>query len=286
MLGIVAFNVFKSINTAYPYIIAYTLICFSLFILNLFVNYDKVDVNFVNVGHGNATVITQKENAVVVDCGGDSYDGLFSVLRRRNVKRIELLALTHLDFDHTNFVSYLINNYEIGKIVYPNFCDPEKIKDILKNINAKTEVLPLNDDVCIKVLDDSELYVFIQKANEYVIKSNTSALYKFVHGQTSVCLTGDMTISQENKYLEYGSELDCDILLAAHHGSPTSSLKRILDVYTPEYSVISASEQHKYGLPDERIVKRLAEYSEVLFTYDYSNIRFTLNRKGYKITYE
>lgn len=283
LVGIFVYQKKKVTFKIYPYVAVYAIACIAMFCVTYIQSNNIVDVRFVDVGQGNSTFITKDEHAVVVDCGGDDIDELYVTLRQSKVKYIDLIAITHADGDHIKYISYLINRYKVDKIIYPEFCDKEKLSGILELAKErKIQTHSLSKDESFNIFGNAKLKAFVEPAFEIKIKSNTSALYKFEYGDTSICFTGDMAIHQERKYLDYGQQLDCDILLVAHHGSSKATYSKILDLYSPEISVISVSKDNMYGMPDDRVVKRLSERSAVFSTADYSTIRFILKDKGYK----
>jgi hypothetical protein len=127
-----------------------------------------------------------------------------------------------------------------------------------------TDIEILANDKEFKILNSASIYAYVDKAYDTKINNNTSALYKFQYNDTDICFTGDMSINQEYAYLDYGDDLDCDLLLVSHHGSKTGSYYKILELYSPEYSIISVSDNKLFGLPNENVVNRLKEYSRVL----------------------
>lgn len=268
----------------YPYVLSYAGLCAVLFVINLSVGYGALKVDFVDVGQGNCTVFSAGESAVIVDCGGEYRDKLYETLKYSSVKRIDLLAVTHTDADHTKFMDYLINSYEIDKIIYPEFCDEQKISQSLELARKNgIEICSLSVDSTFKVLDGAEITAFVERAYDLKIDSNTSALYKVSFCGRSVVCPGDMDIYQESVYVNYADELNCDILNAPHHGSERSSLQWILDLYTPEYTVISVGRDNNYGHPDKTALKRLNAVSKVLRTDELSTITFIINKKGYRL---
>lgn len=284
-IGILAYNILnKGRKTIYYYILGYTSLCIVLFSLSLIFDYGKAKIKIVDVGQGNACFASKDEKAVFFDCGGQTYTKVSDELRRSNIKRIELLAITHADFDHIGFVERILETYEVDKIVYPGFCNKENIEPILAAAkNQNTEIVELTKDTEYVVLGECTVKAFVEKAYSSKLTENTSALYKFSYENTSVNFTGDMNIHQEYCYLDYGNELDCDILVVPHHGSASSLYSKILKIYSPDYSVISVNSENKYGLPDKRIVDRLEACSRVLETSKQSTIIFEINNKGYKV---
>ena len=63
----------------------------------------------------------------------------------------------------------------------------------------------------------------------------------------------------EAKIIEDHPELDCDILKAGHHGSPTSTSAAFLDTVTPEVAIISCGVNNKYGHPNDDVLERLKQ---------------------------
>jgi len=62
---------------------------------------------------------------------------------------------------------------------------------------------------------------------------------------------------------------------AGHHGSKTSSGEQLLTYIRPEYVVISASKENKYGHPNVETIERLQKYAkEILSTIDRGTISF------------
>lgn len=285
VVGIWIYNSRLPDKRVYPFVLGYAVICCLLFGANFILSRDTVTVDFVDVGQGSCTVFSKDENAVVVDCGGEYSDKLIEILRFRSVKRIELVALTHTDLDHIKYLDYLINSYEIDKIIYPNFADDEKIERSLSRAAENgTQICVLEDDVSFSVLNGAELFAFVTLAQRLISDTNVSALYKLSYAESSVVCPGDMDVYEERLYLDYGDALDCDILLAAHHGANGSSLAWILELYSPRYSVISVGRDNDYGHPGKKALSRLEAVSEVLRTDERGTITFRLDKKGYRLS--
>ncbi|GEM_PF-2995777 len=285
VIGIFVYNARLPEKRVYPFVLGYAVICCLLFGVNFIFSRDTVTVDFVDVGQGSCTVFSKDEHAVIVDCGGEYSDRLIETLRYRSVKRIELVALTHTDLDHIKYLDYLINSYEIDKIIYPNFADDAKIERSLSRAAENgTQVYVLEDDVSFSVLNGAELSAFVSIADRLISDTNVSALYKLSFAESSVVCPGDMDVYEERLYLDYGDALDCDILLAAHHGANGSSLAWILELYSPRYSVISVGRDNGYGHPGKKALARLEAVSEVLRTDERGTITFRLDKKGYRLS--
>ena len=69
--------------------------------------------------------------------------------------------------------------------------------------------------------------------------------------------TGDIE-EQDEEYL-LDSDIDCDIIKIAHHGSKTSSTYEFLNKTGADIAVIEADDNNIYGFPHQEVVDRLNE---------------------------
>ena len=266
----------------YPYIVGYAAICAVLFLVNFAYMNGVVTVKMIDVGQGGCTVFTNKTGAVVVDCGGTDSEKLYNYLRRSDIKRIEVLAFTHADYDHVKYINYFLNLCDVDRIVFPSFTDMSRYEnELARAMSHGTEVVSSSEDMCFDVLDGARLTVFQNRAQLSKRVSNTSAAYKLEYNGTSVLCPGDMNVHEEYAFLGYGDVLDCDILVAPHHGSDTSSSTPFLRLVSPDYTVISVG-KNDYGLPGRKALYRISQVSPILRTDELSTITFRIG-KGYKL---
>ncbi len=284
VLGLYVFYKTKRpLKISFVYIGVFTVICTSLFLINILTTLNSVNVHFVDVGDGNCSVITKDESAVIIDCGGEYFSNIERVFCEDNVKRIRLVAITHFNADHVNYLSTLADKYKIDTIIYPKYANVKNYYNLLASASEKgTEVVSLEKDDELLLYDDVKIKWFVQKAANVKNYDNISGIYRLELGDDSVLYTGDMNIYQEHAYLDYSGAMNCDILSVAHHGSKTSSHTDFLNLCSPEYSIISVAKESKTGNPDSTIVKRLGDISKVLQTSIESTVSFKFNKEGYK----
>ncbi len=84
-----------------------------------------------------------------------------------------------------------------------------------------------------------------------------------------------------NKYQDI---LESDILKVAHHGSDTSSSIDFLNCVNPKNSIISVGLNNSYNLPNDDIVERLKERSNLYMTKDSGNITLRIYDNKYKLS--
>ncbi len=90
------------------------------------------------------------------------------------------------------------------------------------------------------------------------ISSNTaSCVIRIRHRGVTLLLTGDVTRSRELAMVRFWREqLKADVLVAAHHGSDTSSSWTILKWIQPRYVLVSAAIASRFGHPDPDVMGR------------------------------
>ena len=127
--------------------------------------------------------------------------------------------------------------------------------------------------------------LFPDRDNEDWETNTASIVTKLTYGDTSFLLTGDSPIAIE-KYLSMidGKNLKSDVLKAGHHGSRTSTSESFASLVSPEYAVISAGKDNRYGHPHKEVLDILEKIkATILKTYELGTISFSSD--GEKINY-
>ena len=238
-------------------------------------------VSFLNVGQGDAILIESPTgNQLLIDGGPDK--NILNALGRIMPfydKTIDTILVTHPDQDHVGGIPEVLNNYSVEKYLSNGatsstgtFKELEN-KIIQKNIKNEIvragEVVDLGGGAYLKILyPTGELKG--KGTNEY------SIVVKLYYGNSTFLFTGDAPTDVELYLAKInGVELDSDILKVAHHGSRNSFSPEFLSIVSPEYSIISAGKDNRYGHPHKEITDFLKDIeSQILGTYDVGDILF------------
>ncbi|MDF2686655.1 MAG: internalization-related competence protein ComEC/Rec2, partial [Clostridia bacterium] len=262
----------KYIKICVPILVTLILIGTSIFLQKIFINNDNnLTFSFVNVGQGECAAIIQKNEAVIVDCGGSLSPGenAADYLMKNGVEKIPYVILSHLHEDHTNGIAYLCEIYDIDEIIVPyTEGDPAiyvEITMIAAEEGAKLTVIEKDEErkfgqVSIKLLTNH----FLPETKD---QNENSIVVITEYVDFKAMLTGDITAAAEKRLLGYGSLLDIDLLGIPHHGSSYSTSVEFLTAATPVFSVISVG-KNSYGHPASEVIDRLIEYGNVLITKD------------------
>jgi competence protein ComEC len=271
------------IKICIPIFIILILVGISIFLQKAFINInDNLTISFVNVGQGECAAIIQKNEAVIIDCGGNLSPGenTASYLMKKGVEKIPYIIISHLHEDHTNGLAYLCEIYDIDEIIVP-FTDGDpaiyvEVNMIAAEEGAKLTVIDKDEerkfgDTSVKMLTKH----FIPDSED---QNENSIVVITEYGDFKAMLTGDITSPAEKRLLDYGALLDIDLLSIPHHGSEYSTSEELLSATTPIFSVISVG-RNSYGHPSPEVIDRLISYGNVLITKDSGNIEIKTDGK-------
>lgn len=232
---------------------------------------DEALFHFIDVGQGDAILITTSSGNVLVDTSeSGAEEQLFDYLDRADIKKIDYLVLTHPDADHIGNADKIIKNYNIGKVIMSDHVATSKtFERLLDAIEEKDlEVIKPNpgDEFVLGALK----MTVIGPVEKYDDPNEMSVVIKATFGKNSVMLTGDAEKESEGDILTYWSKeaLKCDILKVGHHGSSSSTTAKFFEAVDPEIAVISCGKDNKYGHPHDETMDKLEEAGVKIFRTD------------------
>ena len=87
-------------------------------------------------------------------------------------------------------------------------------------------------------------------------------------GDFHMLVTGDMNQVVEERLVRTVPLPHCQVLVAGHHGSESSSGEALLNAIGPETAVISVGENNTYGHPAPETLERLAAWGADIYRTD------------------
>lgn len=223
--------------------------------------------NIVDVGQGLFTTIKYKELNIIVDCGSTSSREMgeyiaIPYLTKRGITNIDAIFISHLDDDHYNGLSSLLDsNINVNKI-FSSTVYEEDVKKLTAGYEMK-----FDDNLNIEILWPYENLILGNINNQSMV---ISINYKNRH----ILLPGD--IEEEAEYAIYNDLKHYDIVVVPHHGSKTSSTMQFVDAVKPQIAVLSYGRNY-YGIPHEEVVLRYENVDSKIFsTYEHGEINIIL----------
>lgn len=222
-------------------------------------------VSFFDVGQGDAIFIeTPQGHQILIDGGPDS-----AVLEKLNQampfwdRTLDLVVLTHPDFDHLAGLIEVLKRYEVENILWTGVaCKTAECQEWQKLIEvegADIYFAQAGQQIDGGPTSINVLYPLESIEGKEVKNTNdTSVVLRLVYGKTSLLLTGDIYQSVERELI--GKEIDSNILKVAHHGSKYSSSREFIEAASPDWAVISVGSDNRYGHPHQETLDTLAGY--------------------------
>ena len=112
--------------------------------------------------------------------------------------------------------------------------------------------------------------------------NDSSCVLRVNAGAASLLLPGDIEAGVERRLAATsGAALASDVLVAAHHGSATSTSAVFLDAVAPSLVLYSAGYRNRFGFPAEEVQARVAARGiRRLDTADSGALELTLQPSG------
>ncbi len=232
---------------------------------------DVTEITFLDVGEGDAILISQGAHQILIDGGRDGRDLLYRLGRHVPFwdRRIEVVIATHPDADHIGGLVTLMRTYRIGQVLTTGAESDTDISRLFRKAadqSAPDRQEKIFRGAIIRLPRGGEIVAEYPLAPVEGMPENTNAsslVLRFTYGETSFLLTGDLP--QEEAALP--GEQPVTVLKVSHHGSKYSTSDAFLDLVQPKEAVISVGE-NKYGHPGVEVLERLARRGTAIYRTD------------------
>jgi beta-lactamase superfamily II metal-dependent hydrolase len=223
-------------------------------------------VDFIDVGQGDAALITSPTGKTVLVDGGphESAATLAAFLQARGVGPVDLVVLTHRHADHLGGIATVVRTFGARLFLDAPFPHPSSGYAALLDALAAAKVpvrnaergrtIELGGGAVITLLGPPEPPISGSRSN---VNAN-SVVLRLDYRSVSVLFAADAEAKTERWLLESGANLRATVLKVAHHGSRTSSTPRFLRAVRPQIAVISVAARNDYGHPADETLAALA----------------------------
>lgn len=251
----------------------------------------KLEVSFLDIGQGDAILITTPSGKQMLIDGGATHKVLEELTHHISYfdRTIDVMVATHPDADHVTGLIPVLEKFRVDTIVLSPSTGHTGIYDDVKkhveeegadvHIGARGDVVDFGDGVIARILYPSKNYV--EKKDD---TNDASVSMVITYRDESFLVTGDLPTTEEGELIRAGLQRHITVYKAGHHGSKFSSGQQLLSYIKPEYTVISAGKENKYGHPNPEAIERLQKYSkEILSTIEKGAITFVTDGKSMEV---
>lgn len=229
----------------------------------------KMQVHFIDVGQGDATLVICDGEAMLIDAG-DNTKGtkIQSYMSKQGVKNLKYLVLTHPDADHIGAADVIVTKFDIANVFMSDYTkDNQTYRELIQALDNKNYKWSTPDVGSTYTLG-SATFTIIVPNKQYEDPNNASVGLLLQNGDNKFLFTGDAEEDAEADIVANGINIDCDVYKAGHHGSKTASTKVLLDAATPEFVVVSCEEGNSYGHPHAEVMNNFRSMGMKLFRTD------------------
>lgn len=202
-------------------------------------------VTFIDVGQGDATLISNLNYKILIDTGSAyNYHKLKKTLYEEGVYTLDYLLISHNDEDHCGNVDNLMRDFKIKKTVYDKY------------------------DIAYK-----DLYFNCLDVGIFDNDNDNSVVYYLDFNDYSFLFTGDISKNVERLIVNRYAIDKVNCLKVSHHGSATGTSSYFVGKILPDYAIISTN--GKYNHPHKETLDTLNSYLvDTLITKELGNIKF------------
>ena len=223
-----------------------------------------LEVHFFDVGQGDATFIETPDGVqVLIDGGADG--AVLNMLSREmgiSDRSIDVVVGTHPDTDHVGGLIDVFERYDVEHIMLTeNEGESVTASRYLEHVaDEGATLIYARSGQELQLGASTTLEVLFPATDPREMESNASSIILLLtYGESTFLFTGDSPKSIEEYVVSANSSFDIDVLKVGHHGSKTSTSEEFLSAVDPEYGVISAGKDNRYGHPHTEVTDVLED---------------------------
>ncbi len=222
--------------------------------------FSPLRIVFLDVGQGDAILLTQGRTQVLIDGGRDGKTLLGKLGQRMPFwdQQIELMIATHPDADHVGGLASVVRRYHVATYLSNGVeGDSDVFRDLKQTLDlshiTKQSVVGTGSRIIFP--GGTELQVLFPQNGTAQTMSETnegSIVARLAFGDASFLLMGDLP----HEEMVLPDIPPTKVLKVAHHGSKYSTSESWLALVRPETALVSVG-KNRYGHPSEEVLARL-----------------------------
>ncbi len=234
-------------------------------------------VDFVDVGQGDAALVTSPTGKTVLIDGGPAHGApaLTAFLAHHVHGPLDLILLSHRHEDHLGGLPAVVRQVGVRTFLdapvaghagpdYEALMRELEARGVPARLATRGRRIDLGGGAVITLLGPPDPPIVGSRSD---VNAN-SVVARLTFGNVAILFAGDAESPTEKWLLGSGAELGADVLKVAHHGSRYASGMKLLRAVHPRIAVISAGAGNEYGHPAPVTVERLARIGAAVYRTD------------------
>lgn len=234
---------------------------------------ERCSVLFINVGKGDAALISAEGTNVLIDAGPKAQsEQVLKALAYSGAERLDAVILTHTDKDHSGGLKKLLKAGVQADALYrgafrERTADGHPAEEAGEKYSIPVELLAAGD--VLSLTDRITLTVLGPLAEDPGDEDNNSLVLRLETPWGSALFTGDMKLEAERLLISTGAVGSADVLKVAHHGQKDATGQSFVSLVKPSVAVISTDISEDHDSADAKVISRLWDAgAKVLITQD------------------
>jgi competence protein ComEC len=249
----------------------------------------KLRVDFLDVGQGDAALVTFPDNTtLLIDGGGQpgpfrndriaapaevageqlveretrsiGESVVSEYLWWRGLDHIDYVLATHADADHIDGLNDVVRNFLVRAALVARTPrrDPEyaRFSETLFEERVPVRIVGSGDVLRFGSVTASVLWPLPATNPDAASRNNDSIVLRLQLGDRALLLTGDIEMAGERAIMSSNENLRADVVKVAHHGSKTSSTAELIAAAQSRFAIISVGQTSIFGHPNAQVVER------------------------------
>ncbi|HEX5709610.1 MAG TPA: ComEC/Rec2 family competence protein [Pyrinomonadaceae bacterium] len=275
----------------------------------------RLRVDFLDVGQGDAALVTMPDGAtLLVDGGGlvnfagaraaGDAEGVETFERDaqgvgervvseylwwRGLASVDYVAATHADADHVQGLADVLRNFRVRALLAARAPEGEaefaRVAEEARRRGVPVYLVGRGDRLSFGEATAEVLWPPRSPHPRGVrTRNDDSLVLRLSFGERCFLLTGDIERAAEAALVASGASLRCDVLKAAHHGSRTSSSEAFVAAARPRFVIVSAAKDSPYGHPHAEVVARWrSSGAEIISTAERGMVTVTTDGRDLRV---
>jgi competence protein ComEC len=295
---------FSSHVSRTPVVIAgISFIALSFFTIRASLSDHQALVIFPDVGQGDSALIRLSDGKNILIDGGGTMENRFDIGRRvvapflwnQGVRRLDLVVLSHPHPDHMNGLRFILQKFDVSRIMthnrdedLPGYDEFRKIaadRDVPWTVGSGDEGAPLGiGDAQVQVLHPAGSFESPERKG-FAAENDDSLVLRIAVNNRVLLFPGDIGRGAEQALLERKVDLACDLIKAPHHGSRSSSSEEFLAAAHPSIAIMTIGRANRYHHPSPDVVERYEAMGCRIFRTDLDGALFIdLGKDAMRVT--
>lgn len=230
---------------------------------------DQLEVHYIDVGQGDASLIMLGDYAMLIDGGNNDKGELVrDYLLSQGVESLDYIVATHPDADHIGGLDIVMQGIDTEMVLYPDYeKDTMTYYEVIDEIEEQGITWEHPEAGTTYELGDASFTVLAPQ-EAYSDANNGSIVLMLEYGSNRFLFAADAEMESINDMLDADLDLEANVYKINHHGSAMAFSEDFLELVDPQYAVISCGEDNSYGHPHWEVLAGLEDNDVITYRTD------------------